>query len=369
VRGVIAVDGDILLTTELELEDPRSDEVLVRIERCGLCQTDLHIMDGTLQFPSPVVCGHEAAGVVEGLGASVTGIAVGARVVLACRPPCRTCWWCLHGQQQLCSASLAWATGGRADGSSPLSWRGRRVAVGVGIGAFAEHVIAPARAVIVLPDDVPSDIAAILGCAVLTGAGAVFNTARVQAGQTVLVLGLGGVGASAVQAALAAGAGCVIGGDPRLDRRLAAASAGADVTFDPGEESAAAAAAAVTDGRGADVVIDAVGDVERTVLPGFMAVRPGGHLVIAGVPPSGAEIRLPAAALVSEERHVSGCFIGSADPHRDIPFLIDMWRAERMDLGSLVTDVLPLADLPRVITEGATPNGIRTVIAVGDTHG
>jgi Zn-dependent alcohol dehydrogenase len=366
VRGLIAQAGAVELTDELELDAPRADEVRVRVERCGLCQTDLHLMDGTLEFPLPVVCGHEAAGIVEEVGVDVDRAVLGTRVVVTSRPPCRRCWWCLHGSPQLCADSLAWATGRRPDGTSPLRWRGAEVSLGVGVGAFAEQLIAPAAALVPVGDDVPAELAAVMGCAVLTGVGAVFNTAKVQPGQTVLIVGLGGVGMSAVLAARTAGAGLVIGADTRADRR---AASGADVVIDPTVDDVVQLAYDATDGRGVDVAIDAVGDVERSTTTAFLAVRPGGRLVVAGVPATGAEIRLPGGALVSDERHVSGCFIGSADPQRDIPAYLELWRRGRLDLSALVTDVRPLDDLPKLIHGGDTPDGIRTVIDLENRHG
>jgi S-(hydroxymethyl)glutathione dehydrogenase/alcohol dehydrogenase len=362
VRGLLSRAGLAVLVDDLQLGSPRPDEVVVRVHYCGLCQTDLHLMDGTLDFAEPRVCGHEVSGVVEDVGSIADADLIGRPVVVAPRPPCRVCWWCANDQPQLCAGQLRWATGTRPDGTSPLSWHGAPVALGVGVAGFADRVITPVASLVPIPDDLPMQLAAILGCAVLTGSGAVLHGGHVRAGSSVLVMGLGGVGLSAVLAAKAAGAGPVIAADVREDRRLAAIAAGADQAIDPNTCDVVAVVADATEGRGADVAIDAVGDVRNTVPIAFSAIRAGGRLVIAGVPPSGAQITLPAAQLVSDERHVSGCFIGSADPMHDIPMLIDMWRAGRFALEQLVTNVIALDDLAAVITGGDTPAGVRTVV-------
>jgi S-(hydroxymethyl)glutathione dehydrogenase/alcohol dehydrogenase len=347
--------GEVRVVDDLILEPPRTGEVMVEVRYCGLCLTDVHIMQGHLGFPTPAVCGHEVAGVVVEVGPGVDSLSIGAHVVLACRPPCRRCYWCVRGEPQLCGTSLGWRTGILPDGGTRLSWGGQQVYRGVGVAGLAERVVVPAAGAVRIPDDVPLDIAAVLGCAVQTGAGAVFNTARLQPGQTALVLGLGGVGTAAVQAARASGASTVIGVDPRPDRRKTGLAAGADVVLDPAAEDVVASVRAATDGIGVDLAFDLVGDPDTTVRSGFAALRPG----------PGAQLTLPAAELVSDERRVSGCFLGSADPHVEIPRLLELWRLGRLDLSVFVTDRRPLSEVPQLLDGAASSAGLRTVIEMG----
>lgn len=368
MRGAVCEDAVVELVDDLTLGGLEPTEVRVDVGWCGLCETDLHLVHGALPFPQPMVCGHEVVGTVVEVGAEAIGtgvVAVGARVLVTCTAPCRRCWYCRRAEPHLCARSKRWATGTRADGSTPLSHRGRPVHIGVGVGGFAEAVVVDVASVVALPDDVPGPLAAVLGCAVLTGTGAVRSLPSVE-GATVVVVGLGGVGLSAVFAARALGAASVTGVDVRADRRSAAAPF-LDVVLDA--EDALDEVWSLTEDRGADLVVDAVGSPERSIPLAFACTRPGGHLVVAGVPPAGASLVLPAAALVSEERHIHGCFVGSADPARDVPALLDWWRDGKLPLEQLVTSVAPFESLPELLGGAITPAGVRTVVAIGATGG
>lgn len=359
--------GHVEIVDDLHVAPPSAGEVAVRVSFCGLCLTDVHIMEGSLDFPHPVICGHEVSGLVEETGGGVDGIRPGDAVVVSCRPPCRSCFFCLKHQPHLCSRALGWKTGELQDGTTRLSWRDQTVYRGVGVAGFAERVIVPATGAVPIPADMPVETAAVLGCAVQTGAGAVFNTAQLRPGDTALVIGLGGVGNAAVQAARCSGASLIIGIDPLEARRDLALNSGADIVFDPDATDLVAEVQAATAGVGIDFAFDAVADPAATVLPSLAALRPGGLLVVIGVPAAGTDFLVPGPMLVSDERRMSGCFLGSADPQVEIPKLISLWRRGRLDLDVFVSDRQRLEDLPDLLkAESRSTEGLRTVLSIGD---
>src|SRR3954470_8310588 len=218
---------------DVEAEEPRAGEVAVRVSHCGVCHSDLHLVDGGMPPMTPLVLGHEAAGVIEAVGPGVTQLAVGDHVVLTPCPPCGHCYWCVRGQWSLCANSDAMITNAHPDGGTRLSRNGSVVHRGVGMAAFAEIVIIQETGAVKVPDDVPLDVACVVGCAVQTGVGAVLNTAKVSEGDTVLIMGAGGVGLSIVQGAVLAGAGRILVSDPVAERRERARALGATDVVDP----------------------------------------------------------------------------------------------------------------------------------------
>src|SRR5437867_5594462 len=222
---------------DLTVSEPGPGQVRVAVQHCGICHSDLGIIDAenpALQLP--IVLGHEAAGVVESVGAGVVGLAPGDRVVLTPAPPCGSCYWCVRNEHALCVNSDNILTSAFADGSTGLSRGGRRVYRGLGVGGFAEQVITQSTGAVVIPSDVPTEIACVIGCAVQTGVGAVLNTARVEEGATVLVMGAGGIGLNIVQGARLAGAARIIVADPVAERRQTARRFGATDSIDPSAE-------------------------------------------------------------------------------------------------------------------------------------
>jgi len=251
--------------------------------------------------------------------------------------------------------------GAYPDGSTRLSWNGAPVRRGLVLSAFAEHTVVPAEAAVRIPDDVPTDIAAVVGCAVQTGVGAVLNTARVPAGATVLVTGLGAVGLAIVQAAVVAGATTVIGCDLNAGRRERAAGFGATHVVDPSTDRVDRVARDLTAGRGADVAFDAVGrgEVVETLLK---ATRNGGTTVMVGMPSTEDTVRVRALAHAFYEKKLVGCYLGSANPHRDFPRILDLWRAGRLDLTGMVTGKRPLDEVNLAIADLRRGVGVRTVL-------
>lgn len=346
---------------DVEIEEPRAGEVAVRVHHCGVCHSDVSIADGTFPSALPVILGHEAAGVVEAVGPGVTNLAVGDRVVLTPCPPCGTCPWCIRGEWSLCVNSDSMLTSTHADGGTRLSRHGEVVYRGVNVSAFAEVAIVPATGAVRVPDDIALDVACVVGCAVQTGVGAVLNTAKVAEGDTVVVMGAGGIGLSVVQGAQLAGAARIIVSDPVAERRETALALGATDAVDPTVDDLPTVVLDLT-GIGADHAFDAVGR-SALVNTGIDVTRKGGTIVMVGVPGLEDPLTIPIPALVAMgEKKIVGSLLGSCNSLRDIPRIIDAARAGRLDLGALITGRAPLDGIDQAFDDIRTATGIRTVI-------
>jgi len=351
----------LALADDVAIEGPRPGEVLVRVAYCGVCHSDLHLIDGSVPCPTPVILGHEASGVVDTVGDGVTTLRPGDPVVLTACPPCGRCYFCVRGQAVLCVNASAVATSTFPDGTTRLSRAGATVFRGVGVGAFAEMVLTQESGAVKIPDDVPLGVAAVLGCAVQTGVGAVLNTAGVEEGATVLIIGLGGIGLAMVQGARIAGAARIIVSDPVAARRDAAIRFGATDVLDPTTDDVASRTLAIT-AVGADYAFEAVGR-GRLIETALGAVRPGGTVVCVGAPPLDDAIQIaPAVVFVASEKTLKGCLLGSANSHREIPRLLALWRAGRLDLEGLVTSTRPLAEINAAFDDLRAARGIRTML-------
>lgn len=356
-------DRPLIVVDDVEVEAPGPGEVAVRVSHCGVCHSDLSLVDGTMPAVTPVVLGHEAAGVVEALGPGVNRLAVGDHVILTPCPPCGACYWCLRGEFSICVNSLALATSAHADGGTRLSRGGEVVYRGLGVAAFAEVVVTEETGAVKIPDDVPLDVACVVGCAVQTGVGAVINTAQVKPGDTALVLGLGGVGLSVVQGARLAAAASIIVSDPVPERRAAALALGATVAIDPTAQDLVAEVHALT-GVGADVAFDAVGR-SALIVDALAATRSGGLTVMVGVAPFGEPLTIDSPTLFAfTEKKLVGCLLGGVNSPRDIPRLIDLWKAGRLDLEALITQRRPLSEVNEAFDDLRASRGIRTVLTV-----
>jgi len=363
--AVLDVPGQPLrIYDDVEIEEPHAGEARVRVHQCGVCHSDLSIVDGSFPGLTPAVLGHEAAGVVEAVGAGVTSLVPGDRVVLTPCPPCGRCYFCQRGQFSICVNSAALATSAMPDGGTRLSRDGSVVYRGLAVGAFGEYAMTHEAGAVKIGDDVPLDVACVLGCAVQTGVGAVINTAGVEPGATVLVIGLGGVGMSVVQGARLAGAARIIVSDPVAERRDAATAFGATDLLDPTVDDLVTAAFDLTDGIGVDYAFDAAGK-SALVAAGIHATRPGGTTVMVGVPPldDPVVIEMP-AIFASTEKRLVGCLLGSVHSNRDIPRMISLWQAGRLDLEGLITGRRPLAEINEAFDDLRASRGIRTVLDV-----
>jgi Zn-dependent alcohol dehydrogenase len=357
-----AAGAPMVLGDDVEIVEPGAGHVRVRVAHCGVCHSDLTVASSGLA-PMPVVLGHEATGVVDAVGPGVTSLAPGDPVVLTPIAACGRCYWCVRGEPGVCVNASSIATATFTDGSTGLSRGGTTVYRGLGVGAFAEYVVTPETGAVKVDDDVPLDVACVIGCAVQTGVGAVLNTARVEPGATVLVLGLGGIGLSVVQGARIAGAAQVIVSDPVAERRAVAEKLGATTTLDPATDDVALATIALT-GIGADYAFEAAGRA-ALVNVGVAATRPGGTTVCVGAPPLDEEITLsPAVLFTAQEKKLLGCLLGSSNSLREVPRLLALWRNGQLDLEALITHRRPLAEINDAFDDLAASRGIRTVISL-----
>jgi Zn-dependent alcohol dehydrogenase len=353
----------LALWDDVEIDAPRAGQVRVKVTHCGVCHSDLSLVDGVFPTPTPVVLGHEAAGVIEEIGPDVEGLAVGDHVVLSPVPPCGTCYWCVRGEPGVCVNAIAIQTSSFRDGRTGLARRGATVFRGVGLGGFAERVLTPASGAVKIASDVPLDVACVVGCAVQTGVGAVLNTARVEEGATVLVMGLGGVGLSIVQGARVAGAARIIAADPVVARRETARRFGATDLVDPSVDDVVQRTLELTS-IGADYAFDAVGRASL-IESGLRATRNGGTTVSVGAVPIEESVQIaPAALFTISEKKLVGCTLGSCNSLRDIPRLIALWRAGHLDLEALITSCRPLAEINRAMDDLRAGRGIRTVLSI-----
>jgi S-(hydroxymethyl)glutathione dehydrogenase / alcohol dehydrogenase len=348
---------------DVEIADPGPGQVRVRVHACGICHSDLSIVDGAFPSALPVVLGHEAAGVVEKLGAGVDGLAEGDHVVLTPVPPCGTCYWCVRSEPGCCVNTAGLMTSSFPDGATGLRCDGQTVWRGVNMAGFAEKVLVPATGAVKVPSDLPLEVLCVIGCAVQTGVGAVLNTAKVEEGATVLIMGLGGIGLSAVQGARLAGAARIIVSDPVAERREIAGRFGATDFIDPTAEDVIQRTHALT-GVGADYAFETAGRASLAQT-GLFATRPGGTTVCVGAPPISEGIEFaPASVFVIQEKKLLGCTLGSSNSLREIPRLVALWQAGRLDLESMITARRPLAAINDGLADLRASRGVRTVLSI-----
>ena len=330
---------------EVELDEPRGGEVLVQIAASGLCGSDLKALDGLRALaPFPVILGHEAAGVVEQVGEGVERLHPGDHVVLSILPACKTCAACRHGRPNHCATTATAMRGGNLlDGSSRLTANGRRVNHFLTVSSFADHAVVPESAATVVDPAMPLDRAALIGCAVLTGYGAVRNSARVEPGASVAVFGCGGVGLSAIQGARIAGAETIVAVDVHSSKLALARVVGATETVDAGTENDPVAAVRDATDGGADYAFEAAGRAQ-TIDQAWASLAVGGLLTVIGTLPSGTKLTLDADPLI-EEKRIAGCYLGAASTERDVPALVERYLSGELQLDELVSRRIALAEL------------------------
>jgi alcohol dehydrogenase len=337
-------DSRPLHIEEIDLAPPGAGEVLIRVAAAGLCHSDLSVINGDRPRPMPMALGHEASGVVEELGAGVTDLQVGDHVVVVFVPSCGHCGPCAEGRPALCEPGAA------ANGAGTLLSGARRLARGgealnhhLGCSVFAEYATLSRRSVVKIDPGVPLDEAALFGCAVLTGVGAVVNTAQVRVGASVAVIGLGGVGLAALIGAQAAGARQIIAVDLSDSKLEQARLLGATHTVNAGQDDALEHIRALSSG-GVEFAFEFAGSIRALDLA-YRITRRGGTTVTAGLPPSTALWPLPAVSLVAEERTVKGSYIGTCVPSRDIPRYVDLYSQGRLPVNKLLTGRLRLEEI------------------------
>lgn len=333
--AILHRQGAPLTVEEVDLDPPRAGEVLVRLVASGVCHSCLHAADGSWSgILTPIVLGDEGAGVVEAVGPGVETVRPGDHVILSWAPACGRCRFCVQGRPVLCERKPPRFH--LADGTTRLRWRGQPVYHYGHVATFATHSVVPASSAIPIPPDIPLDRAVLIGCSVMTGVGAVLNTARVPAGASMAVFGVGGIGLNVVQGGALASAWPIIGVDIHDHKLAYARQFGLTHTVNARQTDPVAAIQEITQGRGADFTFVAVGDT-GAVAQAIAALAPGGTCVLIGVPPSGQTVPLDPAFLVTRERRVIGSSYGSARTWLDFPRLLDLYRAGRLRLDELIT--------------------------------
>lgn len=344
LAAVLEAPGSPFKVQVLDLDPPQGGEVQVRLAATGVCHSDWHLVTGDTKHPMPCVPGHEGAGVVEAVGPGVDAVQVGDHVALNWAPSCGSCFYCLAGRPSLCAAYTEpiWA-GTMLDGTTRFSRRGEPVYHYSALACFADRVVVPHQCCVPMPKAVPLQVAALIGCAVTTGVGSVLNTAKVPAGSSAAVFGVGGVGLSTVMGLAFAGAATIVAVDQYASRIEQAMTLGAThgvlagpTTNDRLRE--------LTGGRGPDLVFEAVGlpHLQEQCLD---AVRPGGTVVLSGISPMGSATNLPGAVLVRQEKTVMGSYYGTADASRDFPRYAADYLAGRLKLDKLISRTYALEEI------------------------
>lgn len=348
--AVVDVGGVAPVIQKIDLANLRVDEVLVRIVATGICHTDVAWADGVLFDSFPVVLGHESAGIVEAVGSGVSRVRVGDRVGLALAHHCGHCRYCESGRPMLCGER----------GSDPgRLWRdGKQLVQGFGTGGFSELTIVREASTIKLPDDVPLDVAAVVGCAVSTGLGAVFNIAEVEYGSTVAILGAGGIGLNVLMGCLVAGAGRIVVADPNPERRRLALEFGATDVVEPTEDAMREIAP-----DGFSYVFESAGFPEPMELALTMTER-GGTVTLIGAPAPDAVITINALDFVPSQRRILGCLTGNVRPNIDFERYFRLFAAGKLPLDKLITGSVPFDELDRGMEMCRTAQGIRTIVNV-----
>jgi len=355
-RAAVLTETGVPLTIgEIELATPRADQVRVALRATGVCHSDLSIARGGLPCALPAVPGHEGAGVVTEVGDDVTSVAPGDHVILNWTPSCGACFFCAKHEPWLCERAA------KDSLAAPYAtWKGEPLTPVLGAAAFAEETLVLERAVVPIPRDVPFEVAALVGCAVTTGVGAVLNTAKVQPGDTVVVIGCGGVGLSIVQGARYARAGRVVAVDLTEDKRALARDLGATDTID-GNDDVEAAVRDLTDGRGADHVFEAIGRAS-TIRTAYRATRRGGNTVVVGAGRHDDKVELSALELFFQARRLIGCVYGSADVATDFPRILGLYREGALDLDRLITKRITLDGVNDALVAMENGEGARTIV-------
>lgn len=354
--AVLRAIGAMPAVEECTLREPGPHDVVVRLAASGVCHSDLSIIDGAIPHPLPAVLGHEGAGVVEAVGAAVATVGVGDHVVLSWVAPCRSCFQCLHGHPELCEHGLDHAFAApyarTVDGTNLLA--------AFGTATFGEMTVVPERACVRIDRAFPLDLASLVGCGVVTGVGAVCNSARVEPGASVAVIGCGGVGLAAIQGARLAGAYPIVAVDVVAAKLDLARACGATEVVDASAGDAVAAVKECTGGRGADYGFEVVGRSE-TIRSAFAMTRRAGTCTIVGAGRFDDTVGFGAMSLMVEAKTLRGCVYGSTDPQRDFPAMVALAQAGRLDLEVLVSRRIGLDDLAdafRAMTAGEVARSV-----------
>ncbi len=348
--------GTPLVIEEIEIAAPRAGEIKVKLSACAICHSDILYAEGAWGGELPAVYGHEAAGVVEAVGPGVTTVAPGDHVVVTLIRSCGHCHYCAQGALVACETTFP------LDENTPLaSGSGEALGHGLRTGAFAEYVVVDASQAVSIPKDIPMESASLLACGVITGLGAVVNTAKVEPGSNVVVIGTGGVGLNAVQGAALCGATEIIAVDLADDKLEAALKFGATSTINPAKEDTGEAVRARTSGRGADYVFVTVG-AKAAFDQSYSLMGPTGTVVLVGMPASGVMSEIDPGSIAAYGQNIIGSKMGSARIQVDIPNLVSLYQQGRLKLDELVTGRYALEDINEAIDSVKRGEALRNVI-------
>jgi S-(hydroxymethyl)glutathione dehydrogenase/alcohol dehydrogenase len=335
---------------------PGPRDVVVNVDASGVCHSDLSVINGSLPMPPPCILGHEGTGIVESVGKEVTRVKPGERVIASFTPACGHCWYCLHDQSNLCEhmgavSMVPKAT--RADGTQTIAM--------TGLGTFSDLMTVDESAVVKVETDLPAEQLALIGCGVTTGVGAALNTAKIQPGSSVAVIGCGGVGQAVIQGARIAGAAHIFAIDPVEMKRKAAEQLGATDLIDPSEGDPVEQVKAATGGRGADYAFEVIG-LPDTIVQAYNTARRGGTAIIVGMPRWDSQVTLPGFNLFFEEKKLLGCMYGSAQVRRDFPRFVSLVETGRLDLNAMVSRRIKIDEINDAFRAMQAGEVIRSVI-------
>jgi NDMA-dependent alcohol dehydrogenase len=355
--------GSPLEIVDLDLADPQAGEVRIQLGASGVCHSDLSVTNGTLPLALPAVLGHEGAGTVVQVGDGVDNLQVGDRVVVSWVPQCGTCYFCKHDQGELCEVGSAAAmSGGMLDMTTRFSRDGQPIFQMAAAGTFSEETIIPAIGAVKVGSDIPIDAAALIGCGVLTGFGAAVNTASIRKGDTVAVIGCGGVGLNVIQGAKHAGAERIIAVDMVPGKLQRAEKFGATTLVNAGEGNAVSEVMELTAQRGVDVAFEVIG-LGPTIEQAFQMTRRGGQAVIVGVPAFDVTMQItPAMDLLFQEKQIRGCWYGSSNVHRDVPALARLYADGTLLLDELISQEIRLDQVNEALENMGSGEIARSVI-------
>lgn len=347
----------------LELDDPKTNEVMIKVRAVGLCHSDLSVINGSRPRPMPMALGHEAAGEIVKVGDNVKDLEIGDHVVCAFVPSCGHCIPCREGRPALCEKGAASNEKGELlDGGKRLHADGEDIHHHLGVSGFATHTVVSANSVIKVDKDIPFEKVAIFGCAVITGIGAIINTAQVKPGSTVAVVGLGGIGLNAIMGAQLAGASKIIALDINPNKFDFAKKLGATHTFDSSDEKAMEEVKELTNG-GVNYAFETAGVVPAMEIA-YKITRRGGMTVTTGLPDPKHNFSFPQVTLTAEERTIKGSYVGSCVPTRDIPRFIELYKQERLPVDTLLSDTLSLEDINEGFDRLEKGNVARLVVKI-----
>ncbi len=354
-------DSNPLKIEQLTLDSPGFNEVVVKIKAAGICHSDLSVINGNRPRPLPMALGHEAAGVVVALGKGVNNLAIGDHVVFAFLPSCGSCSYCNTGRAALCEPGAeANGKGTLLGGYKRIHNQGDYYHHHLGVSGFAEFSVASVDSLVKIDQEIPFEIAALFGCAVMTGVGAVVNTAQLKFGESILIIGLGGVGLSAILGAKAAGASNIIAADLNSQKRAIGKELGAHFTIDSSKKNASQFLKDLS-GGGVDVAVEFAGAIPALEFA-FNATKRGGRTVTAALPHPDAKLEISPVTLVGQEKTLKGSYLGSCIPSRDIPAYIELYKTGRLDVEKLISHRMKLEDINDGFERLAKGDALRQII-------